>query len=279
VSDLCTILHRSREDITLGLYILQKNGIIEYKLALPSLGITLLPKAGCLPQIIAADATVDTFDTVDAFISDVSQRVYKAVVHMNTIESQRLFDMWELATAVLTSTADKDEEASSQSQMDKQAALRDRLDDYMNADCDDDSTNNSGIDSNDDSISAVAELIPLKARGSGKKYLTPSSTELESLRREIVVLNHDIRLNSIVKGIILRAFDGKGLGSVRSSYNITSRDSIRLKSCFCARVLHGLGSTLIPASLGRESFPAWGRYTNFLFSFLEEFSYLILQGA
>jgi len=268
LSDLCLMLKRPREEVTLSLYILQKNSLIEYNLALPSLGVCVLAQV-CEKGIHepTADELMDF--CIDSFIYELSCRVTESLETMSSIELSRLVDMWRVGCAIADSTSSGDVSAE------PQVAIRDMLSDYIEHDVTVAGSPPTAIVTVPlCSSSATFKQYVCLQECPGAVFVEPTSSDLESLRQEILLLSRDPRLATVVKSVVLRA-----QMSNTASHESRRADAIlRMRSLYIAKVLHGLGSLQLPASQGREFFGSWGRYSSqTLFGFVVNFAYNTLR--
>ena len=94
--------------------------------------------------------------------------------------------------------------------------------------------------------------------------------EIETLRREILALNQDIRLTLIVKRIV---------SQIAYSPPDDRKYFMQLKALYFAKVFHGLGSGLLPAAEWREQSGSWKKFNHILFGFLVNLGYNVLLAS
>lgn len=275
LSDLCLALHRSRDEVTLSLYILQKNALIEYNLGLPSLEVCLLGQSSssAVKEVgrVEGDTVEDNCgeiidDRTYSFVYELSNRVLDTMEAMGASELRRLLEMWRAARAISEATSE------TQPSVQCQAEIRDMLSNYIERDTE-------IVDF--EQITSVSTPVPLSSssvsfrqcicsqESTGFSFQEPTSDDLERLRQDILLLARDPRLSIVIKSILSRAKLSDNLEE-----GLRTDAILRLRALYISRVLHGLGSALLPLSQGRDFFCSWGLYSiKFLFGFIVNFTY------
>jgi len=298
LSDLISLLTLSKEEITLELYILQKNGFIEYNLSKPTLSIILKHSLNTFDINIDTAESLEDPDLVVHFCKEVTSKLLHSINVIESSSKKRLYDMWQIGSVVENFTSNyggndnKSESQSSERKESIQHLIRKMLCSFM--DYNEKTATSKKFDLGEEcsmiNISNPHSLVHLplylkKLEGNNLFYPEEQKEinslnfypwdqkarqDIESVQKDISILNQDINLISVIKNISL---DAKLLNKNQKEYK---NYILQLKTIYFTKIFHGLGTSFISISEWKDHV-TWGRYQHFDFIFLANLCYSLLK--
>ena len=298
LSDLISLLNLSKEEITLELYILQKNGFIEYNLSKPTLSIILKHSLNTFDINIDTAESLEDPDLVIHFCKEVASKLLHSINVIESSSKKRLYDMWQIGSVVENFTSNygendnKSESQSSERKESIQHLIRKMLCSFM--DYNEKTTTSKKFDLGEEcsiiNISNPHSLVHLplylkKLEGNNLFYPEEqmeinslnfypwdqkARQDIESVQKDISILNQDINLISVIKNISLEA---KLLNKKQKEYK---NYILQLKTIYFTKIFHGLGTSFISISEWKDHV-TWGKYQHFDFIFLANLCYSLLK--
>ena len=244
------------------LWILQKNGLIEYTVSDAVFAISLQSSNLMLEAIPCS---------FHHFIKMVATQVLIFFDLIQNANIMRLYDMWRVGMKIHSQCDDKLEEKS-------QVYIRSLLAHHMDTD----------LNSKEDIYSIDDVEIPLISKSktdSVVKFLSMSEQEdllvdVKTLRRDVLFLLEDSRISHFVECIknnLISNSTTESSGFTSTVVVTSEEDELRLRALFVCRILHGLGSSLLSSGEWRDSCGQWGRYNQVHFEHLLEFIVEVLK--
>ena len=299
LSDLISLLNLSKEEITLELYILQKNGFIEYSLSNPTLSIILKHSLNIFDINIDTEDSLEDSDLVVHFCKEITTKLLHSINAIESSSKKRLYDMWQIGSVIeyFTSTYgendNKSESQSSETKESIQHLIRKMLCSFMDYN-EKTTTTTKKFDLEEEcsmiNVSNPQSLVHLplylkKLEGNNLFYPEEQKEinslnfypwdqkarqDIESVQKDISILNQDINLISVIKNISLEA---KYLNKNQKEYK---NYILQLKTIYFTKIFHGLGTSFISISEWKDHV-TWGKYQHFDFIFLANLCHSLLK--
>lgn len=189
---------------------------------------------------------------------------------------RRIYDMWRVGMKIHTKSNKTRDEDGDDDEM--QSFIRSLLSHHMDTDV----HSKDAVYCIDD---VKVPLISKPSSGSEIKFTSPYeqkdlTLDVKSLHRDVLMILEDSRISIILEGIKRSFHVNVGVEVEEQSdrgVNIDKKDELRLIALYVCRVLHGLGSVLLPSGEWRDTCAQWGRYTQVQFEHLHEFIMEVLH--
>ena len=245
----------------LDLWILQKNGLIEYTISEPVFAINLNSSRvtlECHPRSLVHFTKAIAIQVFEYF-----ERIQKA--NMN-----RVYDMWRVGMKIHANIGNERDENCDYNE--KQSFNRLLLSHHMDRD--------SHLQN--DSYCVDDIRIPLISKPSSNSTMkffplheqSELTLDVTRLHQDVLLLSEDSRISFIVERIkdcCPNDFEASAYNSPDNCNKVDENDELNLKALYICRVFHGLSSNLLPSAEWREACAQWSKYTQVHFEHLHEF--------
>ena len=281
---LATLAGLTYDECTRGLYMLQTQGVLEYRLSEHAVYLT-----PTLTQSLSG--TGESPWTGDRFVPSLwslAERVTQRINSINDLAGQRTLDMWRLgATIAACKVGGGLGEEQEQEQQERQEQISSLMCHYMQtlssaseeesgggeavamADGDADDVGGGMGELLDSFQQTQVPLLFLPEVGDSQlqgqtqdqaqaQAQAQAQKELGRLSADVDVLRHDPRLSDLLRHLCAFA-DSPLLRGAPSLGSAVADASRRLWASYMAKVLHGIGSPLLPAANWRGH-QLWGKY-------------------
>ena len=243
------------------MWILQKNGLIEYTVSEPVFAISLN----------SSEVTLESLPrSLLQLTKAIAIQVFEFFERIQTANMDRIYNMWRVGMKIHANDGNvRDKNCGDD---DLQLFNRLLLSHHMDVD--------SHLQNDTYCVDDIRiPLISKPSSNSAMKFFSlheqsELTLDVARLHQDVLLLFEDSRISFIVERIkdyFLNDFRASVNKTPDNCNEIDEKDELSLKALYICRVFHGLSSTLLPSAEWRETCAQWGKYTQVQFEHLHKF--------
>ena len=251
----------------IDLWILQKNGLIEYTLSDPVLAINLHS------SIIIADSCANSMSRCSNMIAD---QVFAFSKRIESTNMRRIYDMWRIGMKIHAMDDHNQDES--------QTFIRSLLSHHMDTDTDTGTDTVTGTEIgtyciDDIEIPLISKPVPNAAiKFTSLHDQNELNLDVKALHHDVLVLLKDPRI-SIIVNRIKDNIVGDDVNDQKAEDDGVKKKEAEFESfaLYVCKILHGLSTVLLPSGEWRDTCAQWGRYSQVQFEHLHAFTMEVLN--